>query len=124
MESTSLADAFDSFDETWSPRIVAALNDQHVKVARLDGAFVWHSHADADELFYVVEGALTVEYREDGDVDAVELAAGDLTVVPAGVEHRPVADGEAKVLLFEPAGTLNTGDANDDERTVSVPERL
>lgn len=124
MESHSLADAFDSFEETWSPRILAELNGQHVKVARLEGAFVWHSHADADELFYVVEGDLRVEYREDGAEDAVSLSAGELTVAPAGVEHRPVADGEAKVLLFEPAGTLNTGDAEGDERTVEDPERL
>ncbi|GGL25311.1 hypothetical protein GCM10009037_06110 [Halarchaeum grantii] len=125
MESKSVAEAFASFDETWSPRVLAELNGQHVKVARLEGTFVWHSHADADELFYLLEGDLTVEYRrDDGETDAVHLDVGDLTVAPAGVEHRPVADGEAKVLLFEPAGTRNTGDAADDERTVTDLERL
>jgi mannose-6-phosphate isomerase-like protein (cupin superfamily) len=124
MEARSLADAFESFEETWEPRILAALNDQHVKVARLDGEFVWHAHEDADELFYVVEGDLTVQYRDDDREDAVHLGPGDLTVAPAGVEHRPVAHEESKVVLFEPAGTTNTGDVEDSERTVKDLETL
>jgi mannose-6-phosphate isomerase-like protein (cupin superfamily) len=124
MEARSLDDAFESFEETWEPRLLAELNDQHVKVARLDGEFVWHAHEDADELFYVVDGDLTIEYREDGDEDAVRLGPGDLTVAPAGVEHRPVAHEESKVVLFEPAGTTNTGDAADSDRTVEEVERL
>jgi mannose-6-phosphate isomerase-like protein (cupin superfamily) len=127
MESRSLADAFDAVDDTWEPHLLAELNDQHVKVARLDGEFVWHAHPDADELFYVVDGDLTIEYREDGedgDLDAVRLGPGDLTVAPAGVEHRPVAHEETEVLLFEPAGTTNTGDAESDERTVEDVERV
>jgi mannose-6-phosphate isomerase-like protein (cupin superfamily) len=124
MESRSLDDAFESFEETWEPRLLAELNDQHVKVARLDGEFVWHAHEDADELFYVVDGDLTIEYREDGDEDAVRLGPGNLTVAPAGVEHRPVAHEESKVVLFEPAGTTNTGDAADSDRTVEEVERL
>lgn len=121
MEPTNLEDAFAQFDETWSPRIVAELNGQEVKVARLDGEFVWHSHAEADELFYVLDGDLTIEFREDDDA---QLGAGDLLVVPAGVEHRPVAEDEVKALLFEPAATRNTGDAADSDLTVEEPERL
>ena len=119
MDARSLEAAFDSFDEPWEPHLLAELNGQHVKVARLDGEFVWHAHEDAAELFYVVDGDLTIEYREDGYEDAVHLGPGDLTVAPAGVEHRPVAHEETKVVLFEPAGTTNTGDAADSERTVT-----
>jgi mannose-6-phosphate isomerase-like protein (cupin superfamily) len=124
MEARSLAEAFESFEETWEPRILAELNDQHVKVARLDGEFVWHAHEDADELFYVVEGDLTIEYRDDEREDAVHLGPGELTVAPAGVEHRPVAHEESKVVLFEPAGTTNTGDVEDSDRTVEDLESL
>ena len=124
MDARSLADAFDSVEETWEPRLLAELNGQHVKVARLDGEFVWHAHEDADELFYVLDGDLTIEYREDGREDAVHLGPGDLTVAPAGVEHRPVAHEETEVVLFEPAGTTNTGTAEDSDRTVEDVERV
>jgi mannose-6-phosphate isomerase-like protein (cupin superfamily) len=123
MEARSLAAAFESVDEPWEPHLLAELNDQHVKVARLDGEFVWHAHGDADELFYVVDGDLTVEYRDDGREDAVHLGPGDLTVAPAGVEHRPVAHEETEVVLFEPAGTTNTGDAEASEQTVEDLDR-
>ena len=114
MGKVSLSEAFDSFDETWAPRVAAELNGQAVKLAKLDGEFVWHAHADADELFWVVEGGpLDVEFR---DRPAETLTAGELLVVPAGVEHRPVAREPAKVALFEPSGTANTGDAGG-ERT-------
>lgn len=106
-----------SFDERWSPKVVAELNGQQVKVAKLEGEYVWHSHATEDELFYVVEGELTIELR-DG---AVTLRPGELYVVPRGVEHRPVARVEAHVLLFEPATTRSTG-AVDDARTVEPDE--
>ncbi|AHG04510.1 mannose-6-phosphate isomerase [Halobacterium sp. DL1] len=124
MDARSLTDAFDSVEETWEPRLLAELNGQHVKVARLDGEFVWHAHEDADELFYVIDGDLTIEYREDGREDAVHLGPGDLTVAPAGVEHRPVAHEETQVVLFEPAGTTNTGTAEDSDRTVEDVERV
>ncbi|MFC7096971.1 cupin domain-containing protein [Halobaculum marinum] len=120
MEKVSLTDGFDSFDEPWSPRLAAELNGQAVKLAKLDGEFVWHSHPDADELFWVVDGGpLDVEFRDE---PTVTLDPGELLVVPAGVEHRPVARAETKVALFEPAGTDNTGDAGDtgDERTNDV----
>jgi mannose-6-phosphate isomerase-like protein (cupin superfamily) len=119
LEVIDLAEKLACFDERWSPRIVAELNGQHVKLAKLAGSFVWHSHVDEDELFLVLEGTLTIELR-DG---RVELGAGQMVVVPRGVEHRPVAEGEVQVLLFEPAGTLNTGSVRD-ERTVDDPERI
>lgn len=117
-ERIDLAEKLAGFDERWSPRIVAELNGQHVKLVKLEGEFVWHSHAEEDELFLVLRGLLTIELR-DG---AVVLGPGQMAVVPRGVEHRPVADGEVHVLLFEPAGTLNTGDVRN-ERTVEEPKR-
>ncbi|SHG69139.1 Cupin domain-containing protein [Halobaculum gomorrense] len=122
MQTVTLTEGFDSFEEPWSPRLAAELNGQAVKLARLDGEFVWHSHPDADELFWVVEGGpLDVEFR---DAPTETLVPGELLVVPAGVEHRPVAREAAKVALFEPAGTENTGDAGDtgDGRTNDVTE--
>jgi len=91
----------------WSPEVVARLNGQEVRFARLQGEFVWHSHADEDELFLVVEGRLRILFR-DGEV---ALGPGELVVVPRGVEHKPVADEECRVLLFEPAETVPRGDA-------------
>lgn len=103
----SLAEKFAEIPEAWSPRVIAELNDYQFKLARLKGEFVWHSHADTDEAFLVVEGELRIELR-DG---SVEMRAGDLYVVPRGVEHRPVAESECRVLLVEPRGVVNTGDA-------------
>jgi len=99
--------------EPWSPRIIASLNGQHVKIARLDGAFQWHAHQDADEMFLVIEGAFTMEFRDS----SVEVGQGEMIVVPRGVEHRPVAAAPCAVLLCEPAGTVNTGDAARSERS-------
>ena len=107
------------FEERWSPRIVAELNGQQVKLAKLEGEFVWHSHASEDELFLVLDGTLRMELR-DG---TIELAPGEMLVVPRGVEHRPVAEREVHVLLFEPAGTVNTGEVRN-ERTIPDPERI
>ena len=103
----NLDQKFAKFSKIFSPQIIAQLNDLHVKVAKVQGAFVWHRHADTDELFFVHKGTLTIHYR---DRDVV-LRAGEMHVVPRGVEHRPVADEECQILLIEPAGTLNTGDA-------------
>jgi mannose-6-phosphate isomerase-like protein (cupin superfamily) len=94
----------------WSPRVVAELNDYQFKVARLEGEFVWHRHDDTDEAFLVLEGELAIELR-DGEV---RLRAGELYVVPRGVEHRPVARRECRILLIEPRGVANTGDAGGD----------
>lgn len=102
-----LAEKLATIREPWSPHIVARLNDYAFKVVKIQGEFVWHAHPDTDEAFYVVAGELTIEQR-DGDV---KLQAGDLYVVPRGVEHRPRAEHECHVLLIEPAGTPNTGDA-------------
>ncbi|UNZ15810.1 cupin domain-containing protein [Streptomyces sp. 891-h] len=103
----NLADKLSQFSELWSQKKVAVLNDYEVKLAKLKGEFVWHSHEDTDELFLVISGRLTIQLR-DGDV---VLEPGELFVVPRGVEHCPVADEETAIMLFEPAGTLNTGDA-------------
>ncbi len=103
----------------WHPRVVAALNGHHVLVVKMKGAFTWHRHAEADELFLVVRGGFRMEFRDR----TVELAAGELIVVPRGVEHRPVADEEAEVVLIEPSGTVNTGDVRE-ARTVEAPEWL
>lgn len=118
MDPISLGAEAATMDTPWSPRLLAELNDQHVKLARMEGAFDWHAHPEADELFLVVEGAIRIEFR-DG---RVELAEDDLHVVPAGVEHRPVAEETAFVLLFEPAGTRNTGDRMT-EKTTEVERR-
>ncbi|MFB4422761.1 cupin domain-containing protein [Streptomyces sp. QL37] len=102
-----LADRLAQFSELWSPKIVAGVNDYEVKLAKVKGEFVWHTHEDTDELFLVVTGRLTIRLR-DGDVT---LDPGELFVVPRGVEHCPVAEEETAILLLEPAGTVNTGDA-------------
>ena len=114
-----LSEKLARFEERWSPRIVAELNGQEVKLAKLEGEFVWHSHASEDELFLVLDGTLRMELR-DG---AVELGPGEMLVVPRGVEHRPVAEREVHVLLFEPAGTVNTGELRN-ERTIPDPQRI
>jgi len=118
MDKVNLAEKFAQFREPWSPRIAAELNGQQVKLVKLQGEFVWHHHENEDELFLVVRGNFRMEYRDR----IVELREGELIVVPRGVEHRPVADEEAWVLLFEPASTVNTGSAGG-ERTVA-PVRI
>ena len=95
------------FSDHWQPRVVAEMNDYQFKLAKIQGEFVWHSHPETDEVFVVIEGALRLEFR-DG---AVQLKAGEMFVVPKGVEHRPVAERECKMMLIEPRGTVNTGDA-------------
>ena len=119
LQKVEIAEKFALFDKPWSPKIVAELNDAYVKVVKLEGEFVWHHHDDEDELFWVVSGRLRMELR-DGDV---VLEPGELVVVPKGVEHRPVAEGETHVVLIEPKTTLNTGNVRD-ERTVDELERI
>lgn len=114
-----LAEKLAQFTQTWSPRIVGEVGDYHVKLAKLHGEFIWHQHEHEDELFFVIEGHLKIELR-DG---VVGLEPGELLIVPRGVEHRPVAESPCSVMLFEPASTLNTGDAHD-VRTISQLERL
>jgi mannose-6-phosphate isomerase-like protein (cupin superfamily) len=117
MQKVNLADKLKRFDERWSPRIVGELNGQHVKLAKLEGGFVWHKHDAEDELFLVLRGALRIELRDR----VVDLGEGEMFVVPRGVEHRPVAEQETHVLLVEPATTRNTGDV-EDARTVARSE--
>jgi mannose-6-phosphate isomerase-like protein (cupin superfamily) len=117
MQKINLAEKLSLFSAHWSPKIVAELNGQHVKLVKFSGEFVWHQHEHEDELFLVVRGAFRMEFRDR----TVELAAGELLVVPRGVEHRPVADAEVCVLLFEPATTVNTGSAGG-ARTVAQPD--
>jgi mannose-6-phosphate isomerase-like protein (cupin superfamily) len=119
MQKVNIGEKLGQFTERWSPRIVGELNGQHVKLAKLEGEFVWHHHASEDELFLVVQGHLDIHLR--GGV--VGLDPGEFFIVPRGVEHRPVAVGEVHVLLFEPASTLNTGNVRS-ERTVDSPERI
>lgn len=116
----NLARALETIDKPWSPRLAAELNGQHVRLAKLQGPFIWHAHEHEDELFLVIKGELRLEFR-DG---SVELREGDMIVVPRAVEHRPVAEREAHVLLFEPASTVNTGNTAPSDLTVTTFERL
>jgi mannose-6-phosphate isomerase-like protein (cupin superfamily) len=119
IEKVNLAQKFDLFDEFWSPRIAGELNDSYVKLAKLKGEFVWHQHDNEDELFFVVEGRLTIKLR-DRDV---ELGPGEFVIIPRGVEHLPIAEAEVCVMLLEPKSTLNTGNVQS-ERTVSDLKRV
>lgn len=119
IEKVNLKQAFERFDECWKPRIAGQVNDVHVKLAKLDGPFVWHHHEHEDELFLVVRGRLLMKFR-DGDVSVDE---GEFIIVPRGVEHLPVAKKETWVLLVEPASTVNTGNVTN-ERTVTHLERI
>ena len=117
MQTINLAEKLSLFSDHWHPRIVGELNGQQVKLVKLQGEFIWHSHPDTDELFLVVSGHLVIQLR-DGDVT---LGPGDVYVVPRGVEHCPRADGEVSALLIEPQGTVNTGDT-PSERTAQLQE--
>ncbi len=118
-EKVNMEQKFASVDEHWSPKIAGELNGQHVKLVKLLGEFVWHHHDEEDELFLVVKGRFRMEFRDR----EVWIEEGEFIVVPRGVEHRPVAEEEAHVLLFEPASTLNTGNVRDD-RTVVELDRI
>lgn len=122
-DKVNLAEAFASFDELWAPRVVAALNGQHVRIAKVEGTFCWHRHEDEDELFYVVAGRLVIHLRDEAGERTVTLEPGELFVVPRGVEHEPVAEAGTRILLFEPADVVNTGDV-ENERTKRDLEHL
>jgi mannose-6-phosphate isomerase-like protein (cupin superfamily) len=117
IETINLREKLAQFKSRWDPKIVAELNGQHVKLVKFEGPFIWHRHENEDELFFVVGGEFVMEFR-DGMVPVRE---GELIVVPRGTEHRPVAEREVHVLLFEPVSTVNTGDAGGD-RTIAAPE--
>ena len=105
-EKVNITHKLNSFSEHWSPKIVGELNGQHVKLAKLKGEFVWHKHDNEDELFYVIKGTLKIEFRDKTEI----INEGEFIIVPKGVEHKPVADNEVSIMLFEPASTINTGD--------------
>ncbi len=115
----NLAEKFSRFQDQWSPKIIADLNDCHVKLAKAQGEFVWHQHADEDELFIVIRGRLTIQLR-DGEV---ALGPGEVVVIPKGVEHRPVASDEVELMLIEPKAIRHTGDVVS-ERTVHELARI
>lgn len=119
MRKVNLAEKLGQFTTHWDPKIVGALNGQHVKLVKLLGPFVWHQHETEDELFLVLHGQLRMEFRDS----SVSVSEGEFIIVPRGVDHRPVADSEVHVLLFEPESTVNTGTAGG-ERTVAQPEWL
>lgn len=120
MEPINLAQKFSLFSDHWSPKIIAEVNDFYVKVVKLKGEFVWHQHENEDELFLVVKGTLLIKLR-DRDL---WLHEGELAVIPRGVEHLPIADDEAQVLLLEPKATVNTGDAVSERTVTDTPRWL
>lgn len=119
MEKISINEKLALFSDYWSPKIVGELNGQHVKLVKLKGEFVWHKHDHEDELFLVLKGSFNMEYRDK----TVVLHENEFVIVPRGIEHRPVANEEVAILLFEPATTLNTGDA-ESELTKHVLEKI
>jgi len=106
MEKVNIQEKLDKFQDHWNPRIVGELNGQQVKLAKLKGEFIWHTHDEEDELFWVISGVLKIKFRDS----SVILNPGEFIVVPKGVEHKPIAEDEVKVMLFEPAATKHTGD--------------
>lgn len=118
-EKINIADKFSKFSDPWNPRIIGELNGQHVKAVKLQGPFIWHHHEAEDELFWVVKGTLKMEFRDR----TVEVNPGEFIIVPRLVEHRPVAEEEVHVVLFEPASTLNTGNT-ENARTRKELERI
>ena len=120
MKKVNITNKLSLFSDHWSPKIVGELNGQHVKLVKLKGDFVWHSHEHEDEMFYVLNGVLQMEFRDK----TVEVAENEFIIVPKGVEHRPVAKEEVSIMLFEPATTLNTGDAESNELTRNDLEKI
>jgi mannose-6-phosphate isomerase-like protein (cupin superfamily) len=119
LEKINLTEKFASFKERWSPKAIGQVNDAAVKLAKLQGEFIWHSHANEDELFLVVKGKLLIKLRDQD----IHLSEGECVIIPKGVEHLPIADEECHVLFFEPNTTLNTGNVRN-ERTVEVLEKI
>ncbi|MEM7663848.1 MAG: cupin domain-containing protein [Pseudomonadota bacterium] len=114
-----IASKFALFTETWQPKIIGQVDNMHVKIARIDGVFDWHSHPEEDEMFFVVEGAMDMEFRDRTE----RVGTGEMIIVPKGVEHRPASvGGECKILMIERAGTVNTGDNAASTKRVEEPE--
>ena len=119
MEKVNLTEKFSKFSDYWSPKIAGELNDSYVKLVKLKGEFVWHHHEQEDELFLVVKGKLLIKLRDQD----ILLEEGEFVIIPRGVEHLPIAEEEAHVILLEPKSTLNTGNT-ENERTVANPDRI
>jgi mannose-6-phosphate isomerase-like protein (cupin superfamily) len=117
-ERINLSEKLARFSDRWSPKVVETLDDYEIKLVKIQGDFVWHSHPEEDELFLVLEGAVRMDFRDRH----VELAAGDMIVVPRGVEHKPFAAEECSILLFERRGVVNTGDAEAGALTQAEPQ--
>ncbi len=109
-KALNINEKFSNFSELWSPKIIAGLNDYHFKLVKIKGDFIWHDHKGTDEVFLVISGSLRIDFR-DGHVD---LKSGEMFVVPKGVEHKPFASEECRIMIVEPAGIINTGDAGGD----------
>jgi mannose-6-phosphate isomerase-like protein (cupin superfamily) len=120
VQKVTLAEKFDSFTEQWSPKIVASVDDYDVKIVRIEGEFVWHKHDDDDEMFLVVDGAFDMHFRDN----VVTLSQGEMIVVPKGIEHKPVAASECRVMVLEKSDVVNTGDAAPSELTAGTGERI
>ncbi len=116
-QTINFQEKFNKFSEYWSPKIIAQMNDYHFKIAKIQGEFVWHSHPETDEVFIVIQGEMQIAFR--GGISL--LKEGEMLVVPKGVEHKPVAEEECHILMIEPAGTVNTGDAGG-EHTIEEAE--
>jgi mannose-6-phosphate isomerase-like protein (cupin superfamily) len=119
IEKINIAEKLAQVHDTWNPRIAGELNGQYVKLVKVNGEFIWHRHDDEDEMFLLVKGNFTIQLRDK----TIELQPGEFVIIPKGVEHKPVAYGEAEVMLFEPASTLNTGNIKN-ERTRQTLEKL
>lgn len=118
IKKVDLTEKFSFFTECWSPKIIGELNGQHVKLVKAKGIFDWHKHNDEDELFYVVKGSFQMELEDE----TISVQEGELIIIPKGKLHRPVADEEVQLMLFEPVSTLNTGDNNDSALKMENPE--
>lgn len=110
MVKINLQNKFSKFSEQWTPKVIAEMNDYQFKLVKIEGEFVWHNHSDTDEVFIVVEGKMFIEFEHE----TIELNQGEMYVVPKGVQHKPYAEQECKVMLVEPKGVVNTGEASDD----------
>lgn len=119
MNKINVLEKFKLINQYWSPKILGEVNESHIKIAKIKGEFLWHTHENEDEMFYVIKGLLTIKFR-DSDVT---LEEGEFLIIPKGIEHMPVAQNEVHVMLIEPKTTLNTGDVRN-ERTVETLERI
>lgn len=120
MEKVNLTEKFDLINEHWRPKVVGELNGQEVKLVKFQGEFPWHHHENEDEMFLAVKGSFRIEFRDK----TIELGEGEFVIVPRGVEHRPIADEEVEVILFEPAQLLNTGNVADEKFTAPIGDRI